>query len=179
MLQTAVYQNVEKMVMWKVDTRLHISSFQKKIMFNKWIVAIWRDVGEYFKLPNIHEFAPDILSETTSNCPLRGIREIWKPWHYHQYLCRGRNPLLRGSHWWKDLSPVKQKKAAKTMKNKKIIASVDNIESGLSLITCTNIESDNSKSNCLNLEKNTVIVNNDTILDKTDEKIFILGGHFF
>ena len=65
------------------------------------------------------------------------------------------------------------------MKNKKIIASVDNIESGLSLITCTNIESDNSKSNCLNLEKNTVIVNNDTILDKTDEKIFILGGHFF
>lgn len=38
--KTAVYQNVEKKVMWKVDTRLHISSFQKNKMFNKWIVAI-------------------------------------------------------------------------------------------------------------------------------------------
>ena len=66
------------------------------------------------------------------------------------------------------------------MKNKKTIASVDNIESGDFVSSaCTNIESDNSKSNCLNLETNTVIVNNATIWVKTDEKIFIRGGHFF
>ena len=66
------------------------------------------------------------------------------------------------------------------MKNKKTIASADNIESGDFLSSAyTNIESDNTKSNCLNLETNTVIVNNATILDKTDENIFILGGHFF
>ena len=66
------------------------------------------------------------------------------------------------------------------MKNKKAIASVDNIESGDFVSSaCTNIESDNTKSNCLNLEANTIIVNNGTILNKTDEKIFILVGHFF
>ena len=66
------------------------------------------------------------------------------------------------------------------MKNKKTITSVGNIESGDFVSSaCTNIESDNTKSNCLNLETNTVIVNNATILVKTDEKIFICGGHFF
>lgn len=72
------------------------------------------------------------------------------------------------------------RKAAKTMKNKKTIVSVDNTESGDFLSSaCTNIESDNTKSNRLNLETNTVIVNNATILVKTDEKMFIRGGHFF
>ena len=66
------------------------------------------------------------------------------------------------------------------MINKKTIASVGNIESGDFVSSaCTKIESDNTKSNCLNLETNTVIVNNATILVKTDEKIFIRGGHFF
>ena len=45
-----MYQNVEKKVMWKVGTKVHISSFQKKKMFNKLIVAIQRDVGEYFQV---------------------------------------------------------------------------------------------------------------------------------
>lgn len=50
-----------------------------------------------FKLPNIHEFAPDILSETTSNCPLQSVREISK------------TMALPSVFVWRKESPVKRK----------------------------------------------------------------------
>ena len=163
---------------------------EEKNMFKKWIVAIRRDVGEYFQVTEHTRVFSRHFKQDDFKLPFakrkRDLKTTAVPL---VFAWRKECPVKRKSP--KKRSPIKQQKATKTTKtkatNEETIASVDTIESGDFLSsTCTNVESVSIESKCLNVETNTLKVNNLTkdlqciifglksANERLSQKIFIL-----